>query len=746
MANTEENEDDVIMHQNTKQPHRQKRFIRRLAFELFCLAWTSPIILLLSLNFKGWVVGAGVGCRLPGFKNACDISFQSDRAVKLNKIDHEILRGLQIVAKVLEIWFTIIATSLMYDLTIMLAAKRNGLPIGYFMTHAELGNITTVFAYTFWSSMGLVHHRNQEQGRMRLWLVGFVASIIMLCVACNLMGPSIAILALPTLGWSDLQHLAQQKLGQVGAANSPVNPEIAHGCEAASLAAGVFTCTNYYSPSFDASFSTAIFGFQEFLEKGLASPLTGSYQESGLSATYNTTLPSTNSSDTILWVPNRQVVRELSDDYIGYQSSQGDETTFSDASSFFASYTGKSLDRSLFDSYRNSLDISLIRQGPSLGFKHTYCSRANISVMTLSPTQFVRCYNITLSPDLEDQWIDCIRDGSGWGEAQLQHADFSIVDINQESVGNITVNAYTTMDVVTLTEPASSCASTIQTTDSCDWAAMFSNNSSSGVVKQYGSQQFIEYTLPRLSDHNASVVCSYGVQSAVVNYAVDSSVDNNPLGLVNIFSPMATDETDIPLHPDWILAAWAVSRSGTVDGNRAAALYLIEELKKAANTQPIEEWWDDLGLLPFVLLHQMGVLHALSLVDFTTINITKSEASVHDPIHTPLLVVKSRKVWSYGQPSRSFTLGAVVLIFGCLCVFIRAGLGFFMASGRPSTLRFFTAALRYSHKGELDGMHKESEIAQVVIRVNHDEFGKVEFLPGCRSLRPRIGSESVELM
>jgi len=142
----------------------------------------------------------------------------------------------------------------------------------------------------------------------------------------------------------------------------------------------------------------------------------------------------------------------------------------------------------------------------------------------------------------------------------------------------------------------------------------------------------------------------------------------------------------------------------------------------------------------------MGVLHALSLVDFTTINITKSEASIHDPSHPPLLVYQSRKVWSYGHPSRSFTLGVVISIFGCLCVLVRAGLGFFVVSRRPSTLKFLTAAMRYSHRGELDGIHKESEIAQVIIRVNHDESGKVEFLPGCRSLRSRIRSEDVHLM
>jgi hypothetical protein len=700
----------------------------------------GPIILLLYLNFKGWVVGAGVGCRLSSLKNACEIDRQlngAEKAAKLDKIDHDILGALQIVAKVLEIWFMIIAASLVYDLTIILAAKRNGLPIGYFLSHVQLADITTLFPCTFWSSMGLMRHRNPGQGRMRMWLIVFVSFIIMLCIACNLIGPSAAILVLPTLGWLDIQHPVQQKLGQIGTANSPVNPEIAFGCDAASLAAGNFTCTNYYSASFDASFSTAMFGLEEYVKQNLGAPLTGSYQESGLVATFNSTASSTNSSDDFaLWVPNRQVIRELSNDYIGYQFSVGNETTFSNASDNFASFTGESLDRNLFDSYRNSLDISLVRQGPSLGFIPMYCSRANISVMTLSPTKFVRCYNITLSDDLDGQWIECIRDGSGWNDDQLQHADLFIADISQSSVGNVTVNAYTRMDAITLTESTSSCASATQSSNSCDWAAMFSSNTSSDVTKQYGSQQYIEYILPRSSDYKTSVVCNFFVQSNVLNYTVDISKDSNPFGLVKLFPPSLTNETDIPLHPDWILAAWSVPRSGTVDGNRAAALNLVGALKRAANTLPPENLTvDDLDLLPFVRLHMMGVIHSLSLVDYTTINITKSEASVHDPFHPPLLVFQRRRVWSYGQPSRSFKLGAVVSIFCCLCVLVRAGLGFFVVSRQPSTLKFLTAALRYSHKGELDGIHKESKIAQVIIRVNHDESGKVEFLPGCRTIR-----------
>ena len=121
----------------SKSRHRMRAIFLRRLFELFCLAWAVPIGILLVLNFNSWVVGAGVGCRLRGRKNDCYIDLlgydgpdAAERAAKLDQNDHEILGALQFVAKALEVWFSIIATSLVYDLTMLLATQSKGLPIG----------------------------------------------------------------------------------------------------------------------------------------------------------------------------------------------------------------------------------------------------------------------------------------------------------------------------------------------------------------------------------------------------------------------------------------------------------------------------------------------------------------------------------------------------------------------------------------------------------------------------------------
>ena len=59
----------------------------------------------------------------------------------------------------------------------------------------------------------------------------------------------------------------------------------------------------------------------------------------------------------------------------------------------------------------------------------------------------------------------------------------------------------------------------------------------------------------------------------------------------------------------------------------------------------------------------------------------------------------------------------------------RLVIGFFVRSRRRSAVGFLIAALKYPHQGEFDGLCKESEFAQVLVRVSHDDRGKLEFIP-----------------
>ena len=97
--NTEGDSNETTAHQRVKERYQPKDFLRSLAFDIFCITWLVPISYLLYLNLSDWVVGAGVGCRLPGLRNSCDVDREENdkgaaAAAKINKKDHEILGGL----------------------------------------------------------------------------------------------------------------------------------------------------------------------------------------------------------------------------------------------------------------------------------------------------------------------------------------------------------------------------------------------------------------------------------------------------------------------------------------------------------------------------------------------------------------------------------------------------------------------------------------------------------------------------
>lgn len=147
--------------------------------------------------------------QLHGFASNCDLDpFAEDvfkQAEKFDTRDYNILGALQFVAKALEVWFMIIAACLVYDLTMFLASRGDGLPIGYLMTHVEFSDILTLGDRAFWAS---AQPLQRGEGRRRLAIIRlyvFVGFVAFLCVLSNFMGPATAVLVLPTLGWSEIE-------------------------------------------------------------------------------------------------------------------------------------------------------------------------------------------------------------------------------------------------------------------------------------------------------------------------------------------------------------------------------------------------------------------------------------------------------------------------------------------------------------------------------------------------------------
>jgi hypothetical protein len=85
-------------------------------------------VTLLIFHFKNHIIGASAWC--PTGKCSADPLGHTAirRAQALDAYDHNTLGALQFVAKALEVWFVFIASSLVYNVTLMLASSDNGLP------------------------------------------------------------------------------------------------------------------------------------------------------------------------------------------------------------------------------------------------------------------------------------------------------------------------------------------------------------------------------------------------------------------------------------------------------------------------------------------------------------------------------------------------------------------------------------------------------------------------------------------
>ena len=610
------------------------------------------------------------------------------------------------MAKALEVWFSIVAASLVYDFTILLARQTEGLPIGYLMAHVEFSDILTLLERDFWRHSGLFSRRK------RYTLFIFVVFVALLCVASNLMGPATAVLVLPTLGWTETTDPITQRLGQIAASEPPRNPSITPFCTASSLAAGDFSCTSYYSPSLDELSSSLVFNYRQ-INESYGSNL-GILQERALSFTFNLTVIDA------VWAPSRQMLRELSNDYTVVELSQGINQAFDIARSQ-AAQNGLNLDQSLFNSYRNTLDITLQRRGPSLGASGN-CVRASVTEKVLQEAKAVRCYYLNWTLDGAYNTYSCIRTGSGWNVAGLAESQFSIIT-EPAAAENASVSVYLATEVLSLNR-TSSCASENEGQESCDWELMFSSNHS-GEILTHGYQLFTQFSFLGPEHPNNSVICFDQVFSATLNYSIDTSPDANALALVSLDMPSDTDNVQsIALHPDWILAAWAVPRSGTIESNGAATSNLVDALESVTGTAPPAREDPaspdpDPRIDEFYFQHFAPLLHALTLVDFTMINTTDPSADDVDAAHPLLTVSRSLRLWAYGHSSHTFRVGVATTTFGLFCVLLRFTLSFSMESHRRAPLNFLSAALRYQGRAE------DSEVKEMSVRIERRKSGEL---------------------
>jgi hypothetical protein len=225
---------------------RTLHHLKRAAIQFLALAWLAPVITLLVLNFQGYIAGASIGCGV----TTCSVSEWGLNVTQLvndyDTRDRNVVGAFQLVAKVIEIWFVFAAGRLVYDLAMLLARNGDGLPLRYYTTNVEFADLRIILTPSFWTSV-LRHPRDptvlNTDSRRRL-LVAFAVIVAIVSGVANLMGPAVAVLLLPTLGWRDLP-LPQKTtvFGGLAASESPRSAIVnSFSCEPSRLEDGDYTC------------------------------------------------------------------------------------------------------------------------------------------------------------------------------------------------------------------------------------------------------------------------------------------------------------------------------------------------------------------------------------------------------------------------------------------------------------------------------------------------------------------------
>lgn len=135
-----EEDDQPLRPQFELGDHPQLMKPRRLGVtilvQLLSALWLVPIITLLYLNLTGRIIGPSAwcprgNCWVDAFNPMLAVPLKN--IAKFNKDDHNLLGGLQLVAKALEIWFIAIAAAFVYLVTMV--SKPMGRTVDFDLRH-----------------------------------------------------------------------------------------------------------------------------------------------------------------------------------------------------------------------------------------------------------------------------------------------------------------------------------------------------------------------------------------------------------------------------------------------------------------------------------------------------------------------------------------------------------------------------------------------------------------------------------
>lgn len=693
---------------------REKIWSWHIFSHTICVLWLAPITALLVLNFKRHVIGASVWC--PGGKCSAD-SFDVNaiqKANRLDKMDHNALGGLQFVSKALEVWFMLIATTLIYDVAMLIAKRGGGLPVGYMLTHLEFADIRNLFNPLMWTSASPLSSSSSHGHTWRkINLYLFAILVTFLTILTNLMGPGTAILVLPTLQWIDTAYVPEQVFNGTGAEYLPGGNSFSFpGCSNKTLiAGGNYTCTLKVSgPSMDTWASIAV-SSQRQSELPYGGLNLGISQEGFFDFMLNVSTTSI-----IIWVPLRQVVRYLS----------------KDLTVFARTVTGVDPTIPKTNLYNNSLANVLQRTGPSIGM-NIQCYQGDMTLKKIKDDKFVACFSGWTYNNI-NYFTKCIQAGTGWGSDNTNLVKFSLGNTTN-SMNDVNVTFFFS-DKATFYDKGNDFQTGILSCfdgkPNCDWDNVFNKEVPPDMKNSSINTALTVYRSNSAPTKSSVIWCDQAAYLGFPTYKYDTTVSSaaNNLRLIqlnNITTPKP-DEVPLVVNPNWHLAAWSVADGGRVDGTRPMARELTKLIPNLFTKWDYNNLTNDQMLFAFLQIYSHG--QSISLINYWWDSIAHADKTIPRDATGPVL---SRwitiHVWAYGLSGRTSRLGVAVVCAGAFCVLLRLSLGFFMRAKNHGPVELFVAALEHQHQQEFSGLRDKTDWAKVRYSIDEGPSRKPSFKP-----------------
>ena len=738
---------------NHPQMQDNRSWLSTAFWQTVALLWLVPVVALLYLNFANFVIGASAWC--PGGKcylNAfnLDTAVPQSRMKNFDKEDHNLLGGLQFVAKGLEVWFGIIAAALVYLITMRIAGKQEGLPVAYLTRPMEFADVVALLDPLLWvtgpSPLGVKPAGEKKLGR-RVWAL--IALSVFLCILINLMGPATAVLVIPALQWIETGYVGTRQFLNLNAAHPPMIgleswlwwSTAGTVCSNEDYLAHNYSCTQTpFGDALDTWTQTAI---------GIGGASTGFTTQSDLTFQTNMTYQSstTNSyeqlvnsgvfSNFVWWAPSRQIISNLSIDQ-SVVASLSFGLTEQQISNGFASYNYYPDPVETYVEYNKSLELQIRRNGPVVGTMMNkfvdYNNQWHYSIDVDAGRQ-VRCYvgyklyNAQMTEGVSDvslNYTKCIRTGTGWSEMNKK-ASFSAAGeyntITRRQGPGVTVDIFSSDRAVFLPNgtlpswfPGACLAPGGRKVNSttCDWNRLFTTDITPDLANRTQNVNTIEFNM-RNGNFSTTMTADFTAYLAFTNYTLDPFRYTNPLGLVQTDN-LPTTGKSFPIDPAWLLVGWSVGEGGTLLANRTTTNLLLDVMSRLlvdTTDNVVMGLTDDQQDYKIDYVSFLPIMHTLSLIDHSTTLVPEGTKTTDE--NRPVLLRNGRMyVWAYGLGSRTSYLGAAVAIAGCLVVVWQFVLGFIDRRRYRSPTQLVVAALEHSPRGEFEGkQHDENAMARV---------------------------------